>query len=203
MKCHNCHTEQASVGLLCRGCVDRSRARGEQRKVDTIKQIRKQSKIDSLIHRALTRWEFQVFALCAFYGTCLGIISTTGNTAAATFPIQLLVALLYTSALTTLLSYMHLWLAMYRNNPHQGGLFTILLYILFPGVAWRWAFGNLKETWCSLLIQFLSIAATIFALNALASELEGTTYDAAKYVVYRNAPPAPTQSVPKRFYLAR
>jgi hypothetical protein len=150
----------------------------------------------------MTRWEFQVFALCAFFGTCLVTISKTGNTATATLPVQLLVALLYTSALTTLLSYMQLWLAMYRNNPHQGGLFTIALYILAPGFAWRWGFANLKEAWGSILIHFVSIAATIFALNALASELNGTRYDAAKYVVRRNAPRAPEPLVPDRFYSA-
>lgn len=202
MKCHSCHTEPATVGLLCRGCVDRNRTRGEQRKVATINQIRQQSEKDSLIHKAMTRWEFQVFALCAFFALCLGIISTTGKTAAATFPIQLLVALLATTALTTLLSYMQLWLAMYRNNPHQGGLFTIVLYILFPGVAWRWAFANLKETWRSILVHFVSIVVTIFAVNALASELEGTIVDAAKYVIYRNAQPEPTPIVPNRFYHA-
>jgi hypothetical protein len=53
-----------------------------------------------------------------------------------------------------------------------------------------------------LVIHFVSIAATIFALNALASELEGSIYDAAKYVIYRNASTAPKQSVPNRFYHA-
>jgi len=202
MKCHSCHAEPATVGLLCRSCVDKNRIRGEQRKVNTINQIRQQSENDSLLHKAMTSWEMKVFGLCAFFGACLVIISTTGNTASATLPVRLLVALLYLSALTTLLSYMHLWLTMYGDSPNQGGLLTIVLYVIVPGVVWRWSLANLKETWGSLVIHFVSIAATIFALNALASELEGSIYDAAKYVIYRNASTAPKQSVPNRLYHA-
>ena len=188
MKCHSCNTEPATVGLLCRGCVEKNRARGEERKVATINKIRQQSERDSLIHKALTSWEFKVFGLCAYFVLSLIITSKTGMTASASFPVQVLVSLFYTSSLLTMAAYVHLWLAMYRSSPHQGGLLTIVLYVLFPGVVWRWGFANFRESWMSLACHFIGLGLAIFSVSSLSVHLNGSTYDAVMYITHRNAP---------------
>jgi hypothetical protein len=127
MKCHSCHNEPATVGLLCRTCVDKNRSKASQREEDTIKQIRAASANDSLMHRAAMSWEFKVAVIAGFFAVCFVIIATTGQSAHADFVTKLLLTSFITSTMVTMASYLWLWLSMYGSEGAGQ-----LLYLISP-----------------------------------------------------------------------
>ncbi len=185
MKCHSCHNEPATVGLLCRTCVDKNCAKASQRKENTIKQIRAASTNDSLMHRAAMSWEFKVAMIAGFFAVCFVIIATTGQSAHADFVTKLLLTSFITSTMVTMASYLWLWLSMYGSAAAGQGVTMILLYFIFPGAVWRWAGQHLEQTWSTLLIHGVSLIIGTSAFFLLAAHLNMSSLEVLEMIARR------------------
>ena len=194
MKCHSCQNEPATIGLLCRSCVEKNRSRASQRKENTINQIRAASESDSLLHRAAMSWEFKVATIAVFFSVCFVIIATTGQSAKADFTTKLLLASLITTTMVGMASYLWLWLSMYGSEgPGQGFLILILCFI-FPGAVWRWAALHLEQTWSTLVIHALSVIGGICVFFLLEAHLDMSPLELFEYIARRHSTGDPYQA---------